>query len=192
VFGPEEFSTHGLKYAFPTEHGEFTRDALSCGWIRSVGLMTCGSVLSRSGLHGFAPKRPSVYELLRRIPIRIEITSCTAHATQSGVVEEARTFSSQRTQPRVGKVRRNRSSWGGRRGSNPRHSVPQTDALPAELRPPVADSKQFTLLFPTAKAGSMGPTHEFYCQSKRELKPTHATCKADADALYRRTILSDP
>ena len=26
--------------------------------------------------------------------------------------------------------------WGGRRGSNPRHSVPQTDALPAELRPP--------------------------------------------------------
>lgn len=26
--------------------------------------------------------------------------------------------------------------WGERRGSNPRHSVPQTDALPAELRPP--------------------------------------------------------
>src|SRR4030088_648304 len=72
--------------------------------------------------------------------------------------------------------------WGGRRGLNPRHSVPQTDALPAELRPPVADSKQFTLLFPTAKAGSMGPTHQFYCQSTKELMPTHATCKADADA----------
>jgi hypothetical protein len=27
-------------------------------------------------------------------------------------------------------------SWGERRGLNPRHSVPQTDALPAELRPP--------------------------------------------------------
>ena len=28
-------------------------------------------------------------------------------------------------------------SWGGRRGLNPRHSVPQTDALPAELLPPL-------------------------------------------------------
>jgi hypothetical protein len=27
--------------------------------------------------------------------------------------------------------------WGGRRGLNPRHSVPQTDALPAELLPPL-------------------------------------------------------
>lgn len=26
--------------------------------------------------------------------------------------------------------------WGERRGSNPRHSVPQTDALPTELLPP--------------------------------------------------------
>jgi hypothetical protein len=30
--------------------------------------------------------------------------------------------------------------WGGRRGSNPRHSVPQTDALPAELLPPLVGS----------------------------------------------------
>src|SRR5437016_141285 len=29
--------------------------------------------------------------------------------------------------------------WGGRRGLNPRHSVPQTDALPAELLPPSAE-----------------------------------------------------
>jgi hypothetical protein len=29
--------------------------------------------------------------------------------------------------------------WGGRRGLNPRHSVPQTDALPAELLPPPGD-----------------------------------------------------
>jgi hypothetical protein len=28
-------------------------------------------------------------------------------------------------------------NWGGRRGLNPRHSVPQTDALPAELLPPL-------------------------------------------------------
>jgi hypothetical protein len=31
-------------------------------------------------------------------------------------------------------------AWGGRRGSNPRHSVPQTDALPAELLPPLVGS----------------------------------------------------
>src|SRR6266850_3955897 len=30
--------------------------------------------------------------------------------------------------------------WGGRRGLNPRHSVPQTDALPAELLPPLLPS----------------------------------------------------
>ena len=30
-------------------------------------------------------------------------------------------------------------NWGGRRGLNPRHSVPQTDALPAELLPPSAE-----------------------------------------------------
>jgi hypothetical protein len=30
--------------------------------------------------------------------------------------------------------------WGGRRGLNPRHSVPQTDALPAELLPPLTES----------------------------------------------------
>jgi hypothetical protein len=29
-----------------------------------------------------------------------------------------------------------RESWGGRRGSNPRHPEPQSGALPAELRPP--------------------------------------------------------
>ena len=28
------------------------------------------------------------------------------------------------------------SKWGGRRGSNPRPPVPQTGALPTELRPP--------------------------------------------------------
>lgn len=44
--------------------------------------------------------------------------------------------------------------WGGRRGLNPRHSVPQTDALPAELLPPLTDNKQFTLLFRYAKEGS--------------------------------------
>src|SRR5437899_6191795 len=46
--------------------------------------------------------------------------------------------------------------WGGRRGLNPRHSVPQTDALPAELLPPLTDNKQFTLLFGQCKRGSMG------------------------------------
>ena len=28
------------------------------------------------------------------------------------------------------------SGWGGMWGSNPRHSEPQSDALPTELRPP--------------------------------------------------------
>ena len=32
--------------------------------------------------------------------------------------------------------------WGERRGLNPRPSVPQTDALPAELRSPQVDSQQ--------------------------------------------------
>ena len=30
------------------------------------------------------------------------------------------------------------STWGERRGSNPRHLGPQPSALPAELRPPCA------------------------------------------------------
>src|SRR6266568_4675658 len=30
--------------------------------------------------------------------------------------------------------------WGGRRGLNPRHPVPQTGALPAELLPPLVRS----------------------------------------------------
>jgi prevent-host-death family protein len=44
-----------------------------------------------------------------------------------------------RTHRSNGNLRREefRSCWGGRRGSNPRHSVPQTDALPAELLPPL-------------------------------------------------------
>ena len=55
--------------------------------------------------------------------------------------------------------------WGGRRGLNPRHSVPQTDALPAELLPPLTDDKQFTLLFHCGKVGSMGPKRQFYSAS---------------------------
>ena len=44
---------------------------------------------------------------------------------------------------------RRRWNWGGRRGLNPRHSVPQTDALPAELLPPLF--VQFTLLLSLRK-----------------------------------------
>ena len=36
--------------------------------------------------------------------------------------------------------------WGGRWDLNPRHSEPQSDALPAELLPPLIDYKQFTPL----------------------------------------------
>src|SRR5271168_341780 len=39
-----------------------------------------------------------------------------------------------------GSLFENRENWGGRRGLNPRHSVPQTDALPAELLPPLFQS----------------------------------------------------
>src|SRR5258707_2342470 len=74
----------------------------------------------------------------------------------------------------VGK-RRFKASWGGRRGLSPRHSVTQTDALPAELLPPPIDNKQFTLLFQSAKEGSMGQSRQFCCQLKRELRPTHAS-----------------
>ena len=37
--------------------------------------------------------------------------------------------------------------WGERRDLNPRPSVPQTDALPAELRSPPFDCKQFSIVF---------------------------------------------
>ena len=45
------------------------------------------------------------------------------------------------------------SSWGGRRDLNPRHSEPQSDALPAELLPPQRD--KFTLVCTEGKAGRM-------------------------------------
>ena len=43
--------------------------------------------------------------------------------------------------------------WGGRRGLNPRHSVPQTDALPAELLPPLGSS--LTCNFGGGKVGGV-------------------------------------
>src|ERR1700722_5808663 len=49
-------------------------------------------------------------------------------------------------------------SWGERRGLNPRPSVPQTDALPAELRSPHAEWKQFTLLLLQDQRGTIGTT----------------------------------
>ena len=70
------------------------------------------------------------------------------------VVQKLASFASQKKGGTVlfsvGKI------WGGRRGLNPRHSVPQTDALPAELLPPLTDNRQFTLLFRYAKEGSIG------------------------------------
>jgi hypothetical protein len=56
----------------------------------------------------------------------------------------------------------NRIAWGGRRDLNPRHSVPQTDALPAELLPPLSRSlarekkrkKENTTLWPSARVGA--------------------------------------
>src|SRR5260221_8927245 len=42
-------------------------------------------------------------------------------------------------------VRKKTWNWGGRRDLNPRHSVPQTDALPAELLPPQGFSLTRTL-----------------------------------------------
>src|SRR4029077_11810231 len=64
--------------------------------------------------------------------------------------------------------------WGGRRGLNPRHSVTQTDALPAELLPPLTDNKQFTLLSPCGKVGQLGQSHQFCCPLERELNPKPA------------------
>src|SRR5229473_6027944 len=75
-----------------------------------------------------------------------------------------------------------RGVWGGRRGLNPRHSVPQTDALPAELLPPLTDNKHLTLLFGLRKRGSMGQPRQLYRQSERELKPRHAGRTGDEDA----------
>src|ERR1700675_445934 len=46
-----------------------------------------------------------------------------------------------------------RRVWGERRGLNPRPSVPQTDALPAELRSPPLKYVQFRLHFTASKEG---------------------------------------
>src|SRR5271170_387615 len=43
-------------------------------------------------------------------------------------------------------------NWGERRGLNPRPSVPQTDALPAELRSPPSDSSSLHYLQGAATA----------------------------------------
>src|SRR6266700_8104531 len=46
--------------------------------------------------------------------------------------------------------------WGGRWDLNPRHSEPQSDALPAELLPPFAKLLQFTLISAHRKVAGDG------------------------------------
>src|SRR5580693_6679403 len=47
--------------------------------------------------------------------------------------------------------------WGERRGLNPRPSVPQTDALPAELRSPMSDfGANYTTVTRSSTIGLMG------------------------------------
>ena len=66
--------------------------------------------------------------------------------------------------------------WGGRRGLNPRHSVPQTDALPAELLPPLRlslsrlhRSRKMPSFRPAAPAGP----RSLHCSLRtRPLHPT--------------------
>ena len=50
-------------------------------------------------------------------------------------------------------------NWGERRGLNPRPSVPQTDALPAELRSPPSEGIVYTNLRAWQRVGwlSRGP-----------------------------------
>src|ERR1700676_2112259 len=45
----------------------------------------------------------------------------------------------------------NKEGWGGRRDLNPRLSVPQTDALPAELLPPPYNSPSLRYFLPMEK-----------------------------------------
>lgn len=47
-----------------------------------------------------------------------------------------------------------KENWGDRRGSNPRQPVPQTGALPTELRPPTEDVKCRTLYSQRQASGS--------------------------------------
>jgi hypothetical protein len=43
--------------------------------------------------------------------------------------------------------------WGGRWDLNPRHSVPQTDALPAELRPPEVKEEVYAMFLSEEREG---------------------------------------
>src|SRR6266571_2830921 len=51
---------------------------------------------------------------------------------------------------------RTQNVWGGRWDLNPRHSEPQSDALPAELLPPFAELLQFTLISAHRKVAGKG------------------------------------
>ena len=61
-------------------------------------------------------------------------------------------------------------SWGGRRDLNPRHSEPQSDALPAELLPPAIDKTQFTLVLARRKQGAMGQSHQILWPARGGIK----------------------
>ena len=51
-------------------------------------------------------------------------------------------------------------NWGERRGLNPRPSVPQTDALPAELRSPPSEVVVYTMFDAGVRGGmNAGNTH---------------------------------
>jgi hypothetical protein len=62
--------------------------------------------------------------------------------------------------PRDGAVKlfsTEKRGWGGRRDLNPRLSVPQTDALPAELLPPPSDSSSLRYFLALEKRREKAP-----------------------------------
>ena len=64
--------------------------------------------------------------------------------------------------------------WGGRRGLNPRHSVPQTDALPAELLPPLMTGNSLRYFFHAQKGAPRAITFTLIGGKKWNGSPAHA------------------
>src|SRR5215475_3100267 len=77
--------------------------------------------------------------------------------------------------------------WGGRRGLNPRHSVPQTDALPAELLPPHCNYRTYY-----AAAWVNGSITSILLPSNAGIEAKTRLRYAGHKCVYCRIIASEP
>jgi hypothetical protein len=80
-----------------------------------------------------------------------------------------------------------KKSWGERRGLNPRPSVPQTDALPAELRSPPPKYDQFRLHSSASKEGVPDLRRSASCYAVYPALPRWAKVFRASGAALRHT-----